>query len=98
MSGYFSKLKDHIKIHVRLTPSGHKDNIEGVETSTDRKSYLKVRVRAVPENGKANKSLEKLITKHFKVPKSSVQIASGTTSRLKTIKITGPPEELSKYL
>ena len=98
MSGYYSKFEDHIKIRVRLIPSAHKDNIDGVETSDDGKSYLKARVRAVPENGKANKSLEKLIAKQFKVPKSSVQITSGTTSRLKTITINGRPEELSKHL
>ena len=98
MSAYFSKHKDHIKIHVRLTPKAHKDNIDGVETSADGKSYLKVLVRAVPENGKANKSLEKLIAKHFKVPKSAVQVTSGKTSRLKTLIIFGEPEELINNL
>ena len=98
MSDHFSKHEDHIKILVRLTPNAHKDNIDGVETSADGKSYLKARVRAVPEKGKANKSLEKLIAKHFKVPKSSVQVTAGTTSRLKTLVVFGELEELSKNL
>ncbi len=94
MSRYFSKFEDHIKIHVRLTPSAHKDNIDGVETSGDGKSYLKARVRAVPENGKANKALEKLIAKYFNVPKSSVQVRSGATGRLKTLVVFGDVEVL----
>lgn len=98
MSDYFSKLEDHIKLHVRLTPKAHKDNIDGVETSADGKSYLKARVRAIPENGKANKALEKLIAKHFKVPKSSVQITSGTTSRFKTLSVFGDPKKLLSKL
>ena len=98
MSDYFSKFEDHIKIHVRLIPNAHKDNIDGMETSAGGKSYLKARVRAVPENGKANKSLEKLISKYFEVPNSSVQITSGTTSRLKTLVVFGKPEELLKNL
>ncbi len=94
MNDYFSAFEDHIKIHVRLTPSAHKDNIDGVETSADGKSYLKARVRAVPENGKANKALEKLIAKYFNVPKSSVQVTSGATSRLKTLVVFGDVEVL----
>jgi uncharacterized protein (TIGR00251 family) len=98
LSTYFSKFEDHIKLHVRLTPNAHIDNIDGVEISADGKSYLKARVRAVPENGKANKSLEKLVAKYFKVSKSSVQITSGATSRLKTITVVGNPEGLLKHL
>ncbi len=98
MSDYFSKFEDHLKIHVRLTPKAHTDNIDGVETSADGKSYLKAPVRAVPENGKANKSLEKLIAKHFEVPKSSAQVTSGTTSRLKTLIVFGKLEELVNNL
>lgn len=98
MSDYYSTFEDHIKIQVRLIPNAHKDNIDGVEASADGKSYLKARVRAVPENGKANKSLEKLIARHFKVPKSSVQVTAGATSRLKTLTVFGEPKELSKQL
>lgn len=98
MNDYFSAFEDRIKIHVRLTPKAHKDNIDGVETSADGKSYLKARVRAVPENGKANKSLEKLIAKHFKVPKSSVQVTSGATGRLKTLSVFGEPNKLINSL
>ena len=98
MSDYFSKFEDRIKIHVRLIPNAHKDNIDGVETSADGKFYLKARVRAVPENGKANKSLEKLVAKHFEVPKSSVEVISGATNRIKTVSIAGNVEENIKKL
>jgi uncharacterized protein (TIGR00251 family) len=98
LNDYFSKFDDHIKIRVRLTPKAHKDIIDGVETSADGKPYLKARVRAVPENGKANKSLEKLIAKHFDVPKTSVQVTSGTTSRFKTLSVFGASREIMNKL
>ena len=98
MSSHFNEHKDHIKIYVRLTQRSHKDKIDGVETSKDGKSHLKVRVRAVPENGKANKSPESLLAKHLRVPKSCVAVISGSTSRLKTLTVFGEPTELLNNL
>ena len=51
--------------------------------------YLKVRVAAVPEKGRANDSLLALLARELHIPTSSLTIASGTTSRLKTIVASG---------
>ena len=98
MSQYFSRFDDHIKLHVRLTPKAHKDHVDGVETVADGKPYLKARVRAVPEKGKANKALEKLLAKYFDVPKSSVAVVSGSISRVKTVAVHGDPKMLKERL
>ncbi|AKI02981.1 putative ACR, YggU family [Hoeflea sp. IMCC20628] len=55
---------------------------------------LKARVRAVPENGKANRAIEKLIAKRLKIAKSKVRVISGDTSRNKTLRIDGDPDDL----
>lgn len=55
---------------------------------------LKARVRAVPENGKANRAIEKLIAKRLKIAKSTVSVVSGETSRNKTIRIDGETDDL----
>ena len=47
------------------------------------------RVRAVPEDGKANEALIALLAKTLAVPKSHLRIVSGATSRLKRIAIAG---------
>lgn len=85
-------------IHVRLTPKGGRDGLDGVETGADGKAYLKARVSAVPEDGKANAALVKLLAKQMGVSKSAVCIVSGETSRLKTIEVSGEPEGLAKRL
>jgi len=98
VSSHLRIRKDGIALFVRLTPRAHKDMIEDIETSADGKNYLKARVRAVPEKGKANKALEALIAKTFGFQKSAVNISAGHTSRLKTVFITGDPNEIRSAL
>jgi uncharacterized protein YggU (UPF0235/DUF167 family) len=78
-----------VSFHVRLTPKGGRDAVEGWEAASDGSEHLKCRVRAVPEDGKANTALIELLAKILAVPKSAVRIASGGTARLKRIEITG---------
>lgn len=79
-----------VQLRVRLTPKSACDAIEGVETLSDGTPVLKVRVRAVPEDGKANTALIALIAKALSVRKGDVSLAGGSTSRLKTIVIATP--------
>ncbi len=87
------------RLRVRLTPSGGGDRIDGVELDEAGLPYLKARVRAPPEKGEANAALEKLLAKALGVPKSSVQVARGTTARVKTIEIDGLSEaEIAAFI
>jgi uncharacterized protein (TIGR00251 family) len=83
-----------IILPVRLTPKSSRDEIVGVEAFGD-ETVLKARVRAVPEDGRANTALETLIARWLKVPPSSVSIAQGGKSRLKQVKIDGDPDALA---
>ncbi|MFM1816504.1 MAG: hypothetical protein RLZ98_3199 [Pseudomonadota bacterium] len=87
-----------IELSVRLTPKSGKDAVEGLGSNDDGMVYLKARVRAVPEDQKANRALEKLVAKWLGVPKSSVAIISGDKSRLKILAIAGEPPELCALL
>jgi uncharacterized protein YggU (UPF0235/DUF167 family) len=51
------------------------------------KKWLKVYVTCVPENGKANIAIIKLLAKELNLPKSSFTIISGKTDSYKVIKI-----------
>lgn len=85
-------------LHVRLTPKGGRDAIGGIETLSDGKAVLKARVRAVPEDGKANVALIKLIAQTFGTSASHVSLDAGATSRIKTLKITGDAVQLINTL
>ena len=99
MSGAFPSLNVRptatgVLLPVRLTPKAGRDEIAGVEDFGG-EVVLKARVRAVPEDGRANAALEKLIAKWLGVPPSRVAVAQGGKSRLKQVAIDGDPTALS---
>ena len=95
MSAPFRTRENGIDLFVRLTPKSSVDRLEGVEISADGRSYLKARVRAVPENGAANSALEKLVAKALGTPASAVSVVAGSTARLKTLRVIGEPATLA---
>jgi uncharacterized protein (TIGR00251 family) len=83
-----------VVLQVRLTPKSSRDALEGVEVLADGACVLKARVRAVPEDGKANDALVALVAKSLKTPASRIRIASGATSRHKSLFLEGDAEEI----
>ena len=79
---------------MRLTPRAARDAIDGIGIASDGNAHLVARVRALPEKGAANTALEKLAAGWLGVPKSSIKVVSGSTARLKTVRVTGIPGEL----
>lgn len=86
-----------IELHVRLTPKSAHDRVDGVELRGDQ-PFLKVRVRAVPEDGKANTALEKLIADWIGIARGQVKLTAGQTARIKTIAVTGDPDALRQTI
>jgi uncharacterized protein (TIGR00251 family) len=84
------KTASGVVVPVRLTPKSGRDEIVGLEDFGG-ETVLKAHVRAVPEEGRANAALEKLIAKWLGLAPSAVRIAQGGKSRLKRIAIDGDP-------
>ena len=74
---------------VRLTPKGGRDAIDGIETISNNRAVLKIRVRAAPSEGEANAALIKLIAKAVGVPPRDVSLVAGATARIKRLVISG---------
>ena len=87
-----------VSIALRVTPRGGRDGIDGIEQMSDGRSVLKVRVRAVADGGEANRAVLVLLAKALGVPKASVSLLSGATSRLKQVAIVGDPARLAEAL
>ena len=68
-----------MKIQIKVVPNARKESV----IETDR--VLVVRVNKVPEKGKANEAVIKLLAKHFGVARSQVKIVRGATSRNKVV-------------
>ena len=54
---------------------------------------LKIRLKAAPVDGAANEELVKFLSKEIGVPRSSVYIKAGATSRRKQIGVEGVSQE-----
>ena len=94
----FSLGRDGLRIAVRLTPKSSRARIEGVERDADGRAWLKVRVSAAPEKGKANAALLKLLAKAWDLAPSRVAIAAGAKERRKAVLIEDGDEALAKRL
>ena len=80
---------DGIDLFVRLTPKSSSDAIDGLREAADGSVHLAARVRAVPEKGAANATLERLLAELLDLPRRSVSVVAGGTSRLKTVRLSG---------
>ncbi len=89
---------DGLSLALRVTPRGGRDAVDGIETLSDGRSVLKVRVRAIADGGEANRAVTELLAKSLGVPKASVRLTSGATSRLKQVAISGDPAHLEEAL
>lgn len=69
-----------------------------MEKTADGSVQLKAYVTTVPEDGKANKTLIKMLAKSCKLQVSKISVASGATNRNKQLLIEGETLELSQKL
>ncbi len=89
---------DGLVLPVRLTPKASRDGIEGLRPDADGGAVLTVKVTAVPEKGKANAALEKLLAKALGVAAGRVEVVGGATSRNKDVLVRGDPLEIAQAL
>lgn len=85
MARKFSDGKFGAALPVRITPRSSRNEI--VEIMSD--NTIKIKLTAPPVEGKANQQLIKFLSEVLKVPKSSVDIVAGQTSRDKLVSILG---------
>jgi len=74
-------------VAVRVTPRSSKPGIGGWREGADGREELEVRVSAAPTDGDANAAVIKRLAKALGVPRSSIEIVSGETSRHKRISV-----------
>jgi len=75
----FKNTSDGIIVNIKISPNAKKNEIikDG--------DITKIKITAQPIDGKANKALVEYLSKTFKVPKTSIKIIKGETSKEKTI-------------
>src|SRR4051812_446161 len=91
-------LPEGVRFAVRVTPKGGRDAVEGWQSDSAGRAQVKLRVRAAPEDGKANEAVTALIATVLGVSKSCVRIAGGGGARVKQIEVRGSAGELASRL
>lgn len=95
-------LDDGLKLHVLVSPKAHCDKVLGLEVLPDERKgeigVLRVKVRALPDKGLANKAVLKLLAKTLNVSKSSLELVAGSKARYKTFLINGNGDELAELI
>ncbi len=71
-----------MKYTIKVIPKSSQTGI--IEEKDD---YLKIKLKAVPEKGKANIELIKFLAKYFKTSKSNISIIQGMAGRNKIVEI-----------
>ncbi|MDP2182504.1 MAG: DUF167 domain-containing protein [Actinomycetota bacterium] len=77
-----------VRISVHVTPKSGRDEIAGW-----RGGELSVRVTVAPEGGKANAATCRVVAGALGVPKGTVTVVRGESSRHKQVEITGLAED-----
>ena len=73
-------------LKIKVIPRSPRSEIAG--TMAD--GTLKVRIKAVPEDGKANRELCAFLARHYGVPAEKVVLLAGATSTRKLVRIVIP--------
>jgi hypothetical protein len=72
-------------LRIKVIPKSPKT--EAVEIMEDEEKTIKIRVKAVPEKGKANAELIRFLSKELSVPRANIVIISGKTDHIKLLRI-----------
>ncbi len=86
----FKETENGILISFKISPNASKNEIIKTEEG------VKIKITAQPIDNKANKALVEFLSKQFKIPKTSIEIVKGHTSKEKTLLLkTNKPETLA---
>jgi len=85
-------------VAIRVTTRSSRPGIGDWREGPDGREELEVRVSAAPIDGEANAAVIKLLAKEIGVPKGSIKIVSGETSRHKRITLPIDEAELRTRL
>jgi len=94
----FEAVADGVRVTLRVTPKASRNAVSGLADTAAGGKALKVSVTAVPEDGKANDAVIKLLSKLWHVPKTAITVAAGATDRNKILHVAGDPADLLRRM
>lgn len=80
--GFFKDKDGYLEISIKVIPNAKKTEVVGIEND-----MLKLRLAALPVEGRANEELVSFFSKSFKMAKRDVDIISGELGRSKRVRM-----------
>ena len=90
---WYQEREEGVLLFLKIIPNSKVNKIVGVFGD-----FLKIKITAAPEKGKANEELCKFLAKKFDMPKSRVKIVKGQTQPIKIVFLPVGVEMLLKIL
>lgn len=91
-------MAEGVRVRLRLTPKAKANRVTGLQLDAEGRAWVKAQVTTVPEGGKANEALIKMLAKEWRVAKSDVRLIQGATDRNKTLLVSGEPDDILNTL
>ncbi len=93
---FLRKDKNHkCFLQVTIVPDSAKNECVGIYGIPER---LKIKIKAVPEDGKANEMLIYFLAEFFKIKKANIEIFRGHTSKKKDLFVDESYEKLHQII
>jgi uncharacterized protein (TIGR00251 family) len=94
----FKVVPEGLEVQICVIPNASRVSIGDVVADAQGNGALKLAVTAVPEKGKANTAVIKLLAKSWRLRKTDCQVIRGQTERYKTLFILGDGKNLKATL
>ena len=73
-------------LRIKVLPKSSTNEVTEIMTDDSGEQTIKIRIKAVPEKGKANEELIKFLSKELSIPKDQITIISGKSTQLKLVR------------
>jgi hypothetical protein len=93
VTAFWRALPDGVSVAVKAQPKSRRPGIQGRVGAS-----LRIGVTEAAEGGRANRAVCAVLAEALRVPKSSVAVTLGQTSREKTLRVAGDPAGLVSLL
>lgn len=81
---WLEETPEGVRLELLIQPRASKSEVIGPHDGR-----MKIRIKAPPVDGEANKELISFLAKHLHLPRAAIRIVSGETGRRKTVELHG---------
>jgi uncharacterized protein (TIGR00251 family) len=98
LRSYCTITSDGLILSVKVIPKSSTNSCGGIISDAQGREWMKIKITAPAEDGKANKALIKFLSQLCDISPSAIRVVTGETSRSKILHLSGHSPTLSALL